>query len=270
MQLSLSGYHQLVPGSAFGMTDVGTVRVSNEDNFLIDVKTSMIAISDGMGGHDGGEIASTNALIGMAEYMRAHLAKENLNQMLHTDPDATWSDQSMSQILALYNAVESVNNSLYEKNKADKYTEGSGIGTTLTGLWHDLKQNILISFHVGDSRLYRYRDNELIILTRDHTLYQQAIENGAIDNLPPRNLLLQAIGPSASIAPDIQTHKYQSGDLFLLCTDGLHGAAPHALMTQALSRADSLGLEQTCATLIALAKQHGSRDNITALLLLCP
>ena len=270
MQVSLSVYHQLVPGSAFGMTDVGTVRISNEDNFLIDVETSMVAIGDGMGGHDGGEIASTNALLGMADYMRAHLTKEHSNQTLHTDPDATWSDQSMSQILALYDAVESVNNSLYEKNQAGYYADGSGIGTTLTGLWHDSKQHLLISFHVGDSRLYRYRDNELSILTRDHTLYQQAIENGQIDNLPSRNLLLQAIGPNASVAPDIQSHKYQSGDLFLLCTDGLHGAAPHELLTQSLSRADSLGLEQTCATLIELAKQHGSRDNITALLLQCP
>ncbi len=271
-QLSPSTYHRLPLGTAFGLTDVGLVRKSNEDNFLIDQESGLVVVADGMGGHDGGEIASASAIIAVRDHIRSFIAASRAEipaALPSYDPDATWSDRTMPAVMMLFDAVELANARLHEKNLADCYGEGCGMGTTLTGFWQYMDRGRLVVFHVGDSRLYRYRDGKLEMLTRDQTLYQQAIEAGQVDNLPAGNLLLQAIGPSATVKPDVRSHLYQTGDLYLLCSDGLHGKVPHAAIEDIMQHAGADRLQQACEDLIALAKQHGSRDNITALLLLC-
>lgn len=271
-QLSPSLYHRLSFGQAFGVTDTGLVRKSNEDNFLIDPELGLVIIGDGMGGHDGGEIASASALTSMRDFLEKFVRDNAANQPSATpayDPDATWSDATMPAVMAVFDAVEFANARLYTQNCANHYGEGRGMGTTLTGLWQYLNQGLLVVFHVGDSRLYRYRDGKLSKLTRDQTLLQQALDSGQAENLPPPNLLLQAIGPGASVKPVIRSHPYHPGDLYLLCTDGLHGAASDSAIAHILQQSAAHTLEQSCLDLIALAKQNGSRDNITALLLLC-
>ena len=185
------------------------------------------------------------------------------------DPDATWSDDTMPAIMTLFDAVEFANSLLYAQNLANSNGEGHGMGTTLTGLWQFQKNGPLLAFHVGDSRLYRYRAGELSQLTRDQTLYQQALEEGLLDNLPPRNMLLQAMGPYESVKPEVKPHQVQAGDLFMLCTDGLHGSVPHGMMAELMGKTSAINLEQTCTELISLAKDHGSRDNITVMILAC-
>jgi serine/threonine protein phosphatase PrpC len=270
-QLSPSIYHSLSMGPAFGITDVGLVRPSNEDNFLIDAALDLLIVGDGMGGHDGGEIASASALNAIRDCVRASdaAAARAPPPALDDDPDATWSDAKMPAVKALFDAVEFANARLYAQNLANHYGEGRGMGTTVTGLWRCRDQPLLVVFHVGDSRLYRHRAGKLSILTRDQTMYQQAIDSGAVDHLPPRNLLLQAVGPGASVKPVVRAYPYQAGDVYLLCSDGLHGDAPFDAIEAILQGTRGQTLEQSCEALIALAKAHGSRDNITALLLLC-
>lgn len=269
-QITPSIYHRLALGSAYGITDVGLVRRSNEDNFLIDAATGLVAVADGMGGHDGGEIASYTVLsamrdaIGAAMRAPAHLSAPPATH----DPDATWRDQHMPSVLAVHQAVEYANAQVYAANVRNENTEGGGMGTTLTGFWHVREGGPLIVFHVGDSRLYRMRNGELSLLTRDQTMYQQALEEGMSDNLPPRNLLLQAIGPQEEVVADVKACTPEAGDLFLLCSDGLYGNTPHAAMTVVLEGASAQTLDQCCTTLVDLAKAHGSRDNITAVLVL--
>ena len=272
-QLSPSIYHSLSMGPAFGITDVGLVRPSNEDNFLIDTALDLLIVGDGMGGHDGGEIASASALTAIRDCVRASsdaaASAAPPAPALDDDPDATWSDTKMPAVKTLFDAVEFANAQLYAQNLANHYGEGRGMGTTVTGLWRCKDQALLVVFHVGDSRLYRHRAGKLSILTRDQTLYQQAIDSGAVDHLPPRNLLLQAVGPGASVKPAVRAYPYQAGDVYLLCSDGLHGDAPVGAIADILRGTLAQTLEQSCQALIALAKAHGSRDNITALLLLC-
>ena len=271
-QLSPSLYHHLSLGPAFGASDVGLVRPSNEDNFLIDEQLGLVIVGDGMGGHEGGEIASASAIIAVRDFIRAFSRDRQSNAQpvqVSCDPDATWSDKMMPAVMVLFDAVEFANTRLYEQNLANLNGDGRGMGTTLTGLWQYLDRDRLVVFHVGDSRLYRYRDGQLSLLTRDQTLYQQALDEGHVDYLPARNLLLQAIGPTATVKPEVRSHIYQAGDLYLLCSDGLHGEAPHAAMQEIMARTSADRLEQSCADLIDLAKQHGSRDNITAVLLMC-
>ena len=272
-QLSPSMYHQLSMGPAFGITDVGLVRPSNEDNFLIDAELGLLIVGDGMGGHDGGEIASASALNAIRDCIRSSSAAlasaPSPSPAPDDDPGATWSDAKMPAVKALFDAVEFANAQLYAHNLANHYGEGRGMGTTVTGLWRCSDQPLLAVFHVGDSRLYRHRDGKLSILTRDQTPYQQAIDRGAVDHLPSRNVLLQAVGPGATVKPVVRAYPYQAGDVYLLCSDGLHGDAPFDAIEHILQGAQGSTLEQSCKALIALAKEHGSRDNITVLLLLC-
>jgi protein phosphatase len=253
----------------YGMTDVGLVRTSNEDNFLIDTELGLVMVADGMGGHEGGEVASAGVLTAVRDFVREAGVPEAADDQAGYDPDATWSDRTMPAVMTLFEAIEFANTKIYAKNLQRQFIEGSGMGTTLTGFWQSQPGGPLVVCHVGDSRLYRYRGGELSLLTRDQTLYQQALEAGLLDNLPPRNLLLQAVGPSALVKPDVKSHSLQAGDLYLLCTDGLHGSVPHGVMADTLALAGPDTLERACATLIAAAKAHGSRDNITAVLLAC-
>ena len=308
--LTPSIYHRLALGSVYGVTDVGLVRQSNQDNFLIDPAIGLVAVADGMGGHEGGEIASSSALTCLREALRtalqaslqsslrpslqsslqsspqatlhAHVQGEALAQMSGAaelaglaavldgaDPDATWRDQDMPAIATAFEAVEAANEHVYAANVANFHGDGGGMGTTLTGFWQHNDAGPLIVFHVGDSRLYRYRNGELSILTRDQTLYQQALEDGMVDELPPRNVLLQALGPTGAITPEVKSCLYEQGDVYMLCSDGLYGNTPHGAIADILAAAQPQSLEQCCNALVDLAKTFGSRDNITAVLALC-
>jgi serine/threonine protein phosphatase PrpC len=144
------------------------------------------------------------------------------------------------------------------------------MGTTLTGCWQPTGATAdnasLIVFQVGDSRLYRLRGDEFVQLTRDQTLYQQAIDAGILDDLPKRNVLLQAVGPYEHIKPVIEVHPVEAGDLFMLCSDGLYGSIAHAEMDSVLRGATVDTAAAVCQRLIDMAKADGGRDNITVVL----
>lgn len=267
-QLSPSVEHQLALGPAFGMTDTGTVRPSNEDNFLIDPSLGLLAVADGMGGHEAGEVASSDALIALADFIRAKAARGPAVAFDDDAPDAD-VDAGWRAMDTLHDAVEFANDRMYRTNVENRRGNGGGMGTTLTGIWQPQADGPALVFHVGDTRLYRLRAGSLVQLTRDQTVYQRAFEAGARQNLPPRNLLLQALGPSCGIKPELQTRPVTPGDLYLLCSDGLHSAIADEQIAAVLGQAQAEDLGASCAQLIAMAKLHGSRDNITVVLFQC-
>ena len=247
-----------------GLSDTGDVRRHNEDGFLIDHALGLAAVADGMGGHLAGEVASAGALAAL----HASLCNTALALPASADdPDATAVNQRWRHAAALLQAVQRANDELYAENRARGHADGAGMGCTLTGFLELPDMDAVLLFHVGDSRLYRYRDGELAQLTRDQTAYQLALESGAPGALPPHNLLLQAVGPAASVTPDITLHDLQASDLLLLCSDGLHGWTPHAELAHVLGQSAPLAV--LCAELVELAKRHSSRDNITALIARC-
>ncbi|MDB5950262.1 MAG: Serine/threonine protein phosphatase [Massilia sp.] len=272
--LSPSRPHRLPMGTAFGATDIGPVRKSNEDNFLIDEALGLVMVADGMGGHACGEVASAGALEAVRDYLALHGAQLPGQQddparqpRLEDDPDATWSDLAMRAVALAYDAIEFANRALYAQNLARGRPE-SGMGTTLTGFWRAGPDVPLVLFHIGDSRLYRLRGGRLDQLTRDQTMYQQAIDAGLIDNLPARNLLLQAMGPDPRVTPEVRAHLVEPGDLLMLCSDGLHGSVPHGEIEAVMAVADEPTLASACRQLIALAVDYGGRDNITVVMAL--
>lgn len=250
-----------------GLSDTGDVRRHNEDAFLIDHALSLAVVADGMGGHQSGAAASAGALAALHACLSTQPAADAPAQDA-PDPDATAINPRWRCAAALRQAVEHANHTLFAQNQARGQADGSGMGCTLTGLQALPDMDAFMVFHVGDSRLYRCRDGVLQQLTRDQTAYQLALESGAPGALPPQNLLLQAVGPAPEVAPDIAPHDLRAGDLLLLCSDGLHSWVPHAEMEAWLAQPDA-PLSMLCDGLIALAKQHSSRDNITAVLARC-
>ncbi|KAF1026346.1 MAG: Serine/threonine phosphatase stp [Pseudomonas sp.] len=264
--LSARGPHCLATALACGLSDVGLVRETNEDNFLAAAHLNLLAVADGMGGHEAGALASAETLIRLRDFLHRH----PLNLVTPcSDPDATWSDPQMQAVGVLHNAIDHANRCIYELNVARQMSEGSGMGTTLTGIWRPQEDGPLLVFHVGDSRLYRYREGELTLLTRDQTWYQQALEAGKVDRLPARNLLLQAIGPAPKVEPQIRVLPVQTGDLLMLCSDGLHGCVPHQEMTAVLAGATRTTLNAACERLVELTGEYAGRDNVTVLLAWC-
>jgi protein phosphatase len=271
-------------GTAFGVTDVGTVRQSNEDNFLIDGELDMVIVADGMGGHAAGELASVGALQAVQQFFQqararhlpsphsVHAAPIDLDATTPAadahDPDATYSDLGIMAISTVFDAIEFANQHLYQQNVAQHRPEG-GMGTTLTGFCRPFATSELVFFHVGDTRLYCQRDGKLYQLTHDQTLYQQAVDAGLTDNLPSRNMLLQAVGPIAQVQPEIRPLALRPNDLLMLCSDGLHGAVAHAEIERVMGLTTETSLEQACHYLVDLAKKSGSRDNITVLMVQC-
>jgi protein phosphatase len=266
--LSPGGLHRLPIGLAHGATDIG-LRERNEDNFLVDEALGLAMVADGMGGHESGEVASAGVLNALCGYLNDHHAAWLAQPEGAPDPDATWSDPAVHAIGLLYDAIDFANHSLYAQNLARGCADGGGMGTTLTGFWCGPADAPLVYFHVGDSRLYRQRAGQLEQITRDQTMYQQALDSGMIEHLPPRNLLLQAVGPSPLVSPEVHAVLAQPGDVLMLCSDGLHGSVPHGEMEAALAGVSEATLASACARLIDLAKDYGGRDNITVLLALC-
>jgi protein phosphatase len=272
-------------GVAYGITDTGLFRLANEDNFLIDEELSLVIVADGMGGHEAGALASAEAIRALREFVRT-----SCNAILHKQNDSKackynignqarqerrMKGEPAGEFLraevrhTLLDAVTFANEHLFSHNIASHNPEGQGMGTTITGIWQFHDGGPLTVFHVGDSRLYRYRTSGLVALTRDQTLYQNAIDAGMRSNLPPQNLLWQAVGPHSAINPEIRTHRIEPGDVYLLCSDGLHGSVPHKAIESIMRNTTQNNLDQACANLIALAKAYGSKDNITAILINC-
>jgi len=282
--LSPSQFFTLDLGVAFGATNTGLLREANQDNFFVSPELGLVAVADGMGGHDAGEIASADAIELLCGFLAAAgrapapqgdgdatvpVFRASDFDPASLDPDATWTDATMKAMIALHDAVEFANERMYLTNVAQARPDGTGMGTTLTGMWQPAPGGPLFIFHVGDSRLYLYRDGRLTQLTRDQTLYQEALERGMPEPLPARNLLLQALGPAAEIRPDLSIHTPAPGDVYLLCSDGLYGDSPEADIAMTLGRARADNLDACCARLLAMARRDGGRDNITALLLRC-
>jgi PPM family protein phosphatase len=225
-------------------SDVGLLREGNEDSAYAGPR--LLAIADGMGGHAAGEVASAVAISAIAPLDRQGL----------TDAD--------EMLDALAAAVASARSTLHEMSLADPATEG--MGTTLTAmLWADAEVAIC---HIGDSRAYLVRDENLYQITRDHTLIQSLVDEGRLSPAaaathPQRSLIMRALQGSTDVDPDLTMHKAILGDRYLLCSDGLTDVvsdeAVHETLTKVPDADDAVGL------LINQAIANGGPDNITCI-----
>lgn len=241
---------------AAGISHPGKARENNEDGYLIwqEGTLSLFAVADGMGGHAAGEVASTLAL----ETVKQHLQAQRLALQEKVEEGSTIRSLLVETMLAANSKILLV---------GDNKTACVGMGTTLTLLLTVAGQAWV--GHIGDSRAYLLRDGRLERLTEDHTLVSQLLRSGQISeeekkNHPQRHILTQALGTDQEPLVDIQKYLLQSGDLFLLCTDGLYGLVDEEELLRMVQVNDPP--EEILDRLVLLANERGGTDNITAIL----
>ena len=224
--------------SAF-RTDVGKVRANNQDAPIVSEKLRLYGVADGMGGHKGGEVASTSA----------------------RDDLLRGSDGKTPSVATLSGAIEEVNRQIYHQQEHDDAL--TGMGTTLSVLW--MSDNFVYIGHVGDSRVYLLRDGEFKQMTLDHSLVEQLVREGVLteeeaQNHPMRNIITRAIGTDESVEVDVVVEERRKGDLWLACSDGLHGLVDDRQMRDALRQ---YAPEKAADVLLKAALDAGGRDNVT-------
>jgi protein phosphatase len=233
----------------FGFSDIGPVRPNNEDVWVGLPQHHFFALADGMGGHLAGEVAAkeaTDHLCHLAEALFESEKKFSLPQMIYH----------------LRSSIKKVNFRVYELGQA--YPQFKGMGTTLCCV--HFFSNVALYAHIGDSRIYHYR-NQLFQLTQDHSLLNKIRWESSCDTLGKtcKNIITKAIGTTAFVEPEISHILIEEGDQILLCTDGLSDYVPSEEISPILQKTTSI--QQKVENLIHLAKEKGSRDNMTVILL---
>lgn len=237
----------------FAKTDIGRVRDMNQDYYYISNETDEIKIfilADGMGGYKGGEIASQLATISAKSYIES-----NFNKIEHTK----------EEILKLVkSAAEYANMVVYEKSKEIKELEG--MGTTLEIVI--IYQNRAYIGHVGDSRVYRIRDQFMRKLTNDHSYVQKLVKDGKItkeeaEQHPKKNMLMKALGCTAFLEPDVMVKGFQKNDILLMCSDGLTNMVSNEEIYNIVKKDAYVAAKD----LVDLANENGGIDNITVIIL---
>lgn len=226
----------------YALTDVGKVRTNNQDALIVCKETMLYGVADGMGGHNGGETASAGARDGLIAALK----------------EKTPSPE------ALREGVVQVNAELFRQQAADDKL--TGMGTTLSVIW--MNEHYVFLAHVGDSRIYRFRDGKLEQLTDDHSLVGELVRAGYItaeqaENHPNKNVILRAVGTEAGIDVDLATEARKPGDVWLICSDGLHGMVPDSQMEALLNEHTP---EECTQQLMSAALKAGGRDNISVVL----
>ncbi len=189
-----------------------------------------------------------------------------------TDMDADFNQRTQSSAgigasqHAVQRAVAAANQAVFGINRADGIREGQGMGTTLAGAYLPAWGTEGVIFHVGDCRVYLFRDERLIALTQDHSLYQDWQRSGQAGPAPKKSIVLRAVGPWANVEVEMQPYQPHSGDLLLICSDGLTDMVSHEELERYLINSGGTTLDTRCTELIDLANDNGGTDNITAVL----
>jgi serine/threonine protein phosphatase PrpC len=243
-----------------GKTDVGCVRVSNEDSFGYDLDRGIFVVCDGMGGHASGEVASRMAVESLLTYFR---------QSPH-DPASRADENGITAVLSdralvLEEAIQVANMVICKA--AGEHEKHAGMGSTIVCAL--VEQDVFSVGHVGDSRAYLIREDGIQQLTQDHSLVARQTKLGLISPEDAKksalqNVITQALGSENTIAPDVDDLVAVSDDVLLLASDGLTGALSDEEIMRTVNSAATLG--QACENLVQAAKLAGGRDNITCLL----
>lgn len=237
---------------AAGVTDVGRERDHNEDRFVLLPEFEVFVVADGMGGHQCGEVASRMATSTIATFFRAHREHRR--------------NGSTSEVLR--RSLEEANERIHRR--ATMSTIHRGMGTTVVAAAFSRQDEKLYVAHAGDSRAYLLRGDAFAQLTRDHSLVEEAlrtrpdISESELAYLPA-NVITRALGVEPTVDVDVTVERVALGDIFLLCSDGLHGFVADERIREIVTSLPVL--TSACAELIAEANRNGGGDNITAVLI---
>ena len=239
--------------TVIGKTDIGVVRNTNQDSFLCEKLTDEIAyavVCDGMGGANGGEVASEVAAKEIFGALKSGIRK-----------DMTERSAELLFKTAIYNA----NKAVFNRSQTDKALLGMGT-TAVAAIATD---NCFYYAHVGDSRIYLAENGKLRHLTKDHSVVQSLVENGQLTEeeallYPNRNIITRAIGVREEVEIDFNTCRRENDDILLLCTDGLTNFVDDDSIYKIITENDPC---DALTLLINAANENGGKDNITAVII---
>ena len=242
-----------------GLTDTGIVRNKNEDAIGFDSALGLVVLADGMGGHRGGEIASTMTVETVIEKLQQSLPEVSPGEV---DEASGFSRES----ICIQDAVVEANQLVYQA--AETNPEHKGMGTTIVVL--QFYNNSFSLAHIGDSRCYRLRADKFEQITKDHSLLQELIDRGFYTPEEARksmnkNLVTRALGIDPIVMPDIQEDIVLKNDIYLLCSDGLTDLVEDEDIYLTIKQF-SANLEEAAKQLITKANQMGGKDNISVML----
>lgn len=240
-----------------GSTDIGQKRKTNQDSICLYPDKKLFVVADGMGGHNGGDIASQMSVKIFPEFVEENFSKMEVPELLNK-------------------AVKHINKSIYDHGQAN--SELKGMGTTITAIMFNDK--VLNLANIGDSRIYMVNKKYLFQMTRDHSLVQEKLNLGIYNrdearDDPQKNVLVRTVGFEEEVDVDVYHYKVSRNDLFLLCSDGLHGKVSDADIIHIINKeipditvATQKQLDSATQTLIDQANANGGQDNISVILAL--
>ena len=237
-------------------TDTGTVRQINEDCYYIpqDINRDipLFIVADGMGGHRAGEVASKDAVDSVVKHI--------------TDNFENYVNENVNLLKLLKESILRANHIIYEKSLTDVSLDG--MGTTLAAVL--IHNNKLYIGHVGDSRVYVVRRNNIYQLTRDHSYVEHLVENGTITrdqaaSHPQRNIITRALGCEEIVEIDVSIRKFFDIDTFIMCSDGLTNYITDEQIMRKVQSSDSC--QQIAEELVEMANSAGGSDNITVVII---
>lgn len=237
----------------------GLLREDNEDSYLCEPELGLFLVVDGMGGHEAGEVAASIACESIKEFMiKTRNSPKKMPISFKKNFPLEWN--------RLLGALSYANGKIIKYAEQKKYF--SGMGTTVVAcLFNNKKVNYA---HVGDSRLYIFKNEKLQLLTEDHSWIQEQIKLGYLTKEealyhPLRNVVTRALGGASKISVDIADLTIEKGDRFLLCTDGLNTVIPENLIEDILRKEKNL--EACTDILVEETLKRGAPDNVTVMLL---
>lgn len=226
----------------------GVVRENNEDACFVIPGNDVYVVADGVGGNKSGEVASRTAVERIADYVNSG----NIRRC--EDPEEIFEFMG--------DAVGAANSAIYEMSRDT--TRYRGMATTVVMAYIHRGEGYIAN--VGDSRAYIYRNGEMSRITKDHTYVNELIDKGVItedeaESHRQKNVITKALGAEPSISPDYYKLPLHSGDVLMLCTDGLYGEVGEKRILEVLGEGKSMN--DTCGALVDMAIESGGRDNIT-------
>jgi serine/threonine protein phosphatase PrpC len=244
---------------AAAISHPGIVRTGNEDAYILEPELGLFAVADGMGGHNGGEVASKLTVETVATFIRTS----------RDDPSLTWPFGLNLKIPfeanQLATAVQLANRQV--RDEADRRPELRGMGSTLIAV---LVRGGRAHFaNVGDSRLYLWRHDMLTQLSQDDSWAASMIRAGAseesVRNHQMRHMLTRAIGSAPALIAGVSECPLEAGDVLLLCSDGLYGPLGESGIAEVIGRTTA-GMVETATALVGAANAAGGPDNVTVVL----
>ena len=241
------------------LTDVGMQRDHNEDAIASDDAIGFVILADGMGGYKAGEVASEMAILSITAELKEAMATYPPGQV-----DLALEQQAEAKLIL--DAVKNANEVIYSVSQTQP--QCAGMGTTLVvGLFTN---NKLLVGHIGDSRMYRLRNQRLSQITEDHSLLQEQINAGLITAEQAKysankNLVTRALGVDPEVELELKEYDVEAGDIYLLCSDGLSDLVEDDVIQTALNSLSS-NLAEAAQVLVQMANDNGGKDNISVIL----